>query len=248
MVREGMGYAPQVPEGPRNGSRAHAAALAVRLFHTAAPAALFVACLQGQAEPIVALGDDAGVDVTANGPERASCDPTTAPLVLYYRNTTPAQSTGIDFLFKVANHTRAALPLTSLSVRYYFVNVIAPPGQTAIFYADTCCADRRVGFTADVAVSVVALAATAATADHYLEITFDAGAGTVLDGDAVQVEVAFHAPGYTQSLNQSNDYSFLDGAMGTQAAWDQCPTQCAPFGSCVMTVYRDGVLVWGTPP
>jgi hypothetical protein len=221
----------------------------VRLFHTAAPAALFVACLQGQAEPIVALdGDDAGVDVRGSAPARGSCDPATAPLVLYYRNTTPARTTDIDFLVKVVNHTGSALLLTSLSVRYYFVNGIAPPWQTAVYYADTCCADRRVGFTPDVAVSVGALAAPTAAADHYLEVTFDAGAGSVLDGDAVQVEVAFHAPGYAQSLDQSNDYSFVPGAMGTQAQWDQCPPQCATFGSCTTTVYRDGLLVWGTPP
>jgi hypothetical protein len=181
------------------------------------------------------------------GASSSAC-PAGAPIELFYRTAQAAADTdAIDFLVKVQNHTGAAIPLSSLSLRYYFTNEITPTWQTAVYYAGECCNASRSGFTADVAVSVNAMPATA-SADHYLEVTFDAGAGALADGDAVQVEIAFFAPGHTQNLNQANDYSFIASAASTQAAWDQCPTACAQFGSCVITVYENGALVWGTAP
>jgi hypothetical protein len=171
-----------------------------------------------------------------------------SPLVLYYDNSAVApMANGIDFLFKVANATGAALPLTSLAIRYYFTNEISPTGATSVFYAGTCCGDTRSGFNQDVHIAVVSISPTA-TADHYLETTFDASAGDLLDGDSVQIEVGYHAPDFGKDLNQANDYSFIASATGTQSQWDDCPPQCDRFQSCLMTVYKDGALVWGAPP
>lgn len=189
----------------------------------------------------------ASTDGATPGEAGGRCD-TTAPIVLYYDNAQiAANANGIDFLFKVANATGAALPLSSLAVRYYFTNEIAPAWTTSVFYAGTCCGNSRTGFNADVIVSVNAIP-PAPTADHDLETTFDSAAGVLLDGDSVQVEVGFHAPGFGQNLNQANDYSYIATATGTQAEWDLCPTQCSHFRSCVITVYKDGALVWGIPP
>jgi hypothetical protein len=238
-----------VPGRPRNGSWATPAWLP----HEALCAAALVSCLNGNAEPIVRLPGAAGTDGGAVGPLGTpgdgglTCD-LSGPLVLYYDNAqTAANANGIDFLFKVANVAGATLSLSSLAIRYYFTNEIAPPWETSVFYAGTCCKSSRAGFNADVNVSVVSMPPTP-TADHFLEMTFAAAAGVLLDGDSVQVEVGFHAPGFGQNLNQANDYSFIATATGTQAEWDLCPTQCALFHSCLMTVYKDGALVWGTPP
>jgi hypothetical protein len=216
-----------------------------------------VACLHGDAEPIVGLPDGApglvteaappGMDAPVASESGAPCA-VGEPLVLYYDNAQVAASANaIDFLFKVANATGAALPLASLAIRYYFTNEITPTWATTVYYAGTCCGDTRSGFDADVKVSVVSIAPTRG-ADHYLETTFDPSAGDLLDGDSVQVEVAFHAPGFGQNLNQANDYSFVPTATGTQAQWDGCPPQCDRFRSCLLTVYKDGVLAWGAPP
>jgi hypothetical protein len=159
-----------------------------------------------------------------------------------------ASADQIDFLFKVANHSGAAIPLSSLAIRYYFTNELTAAGQTAIYYTDTCCGSTRTSFNSDVAVTVTAISPPVSGADTYLETTFDSAAGVLQNGDDVQVEVGFHAVGYTQNFQQTNDYSFIASAAGTQAQWDACPAQCANFHSCVMTVYRDGVLVWGQPP
>lgn len=213
--------------------------------------ASLASCLNGNAEPIIRLPGEptaeGGAPAAPGDGGGGRCDPA-APLVLHYDNQQVANNAnGIDFLFKVTNATGASLALSSLATRYYFTSEIAPPGATSVYYADTCCGDSRSGFTANVRVSVNAMPPRP-TADHYLETTFDAGAGDLTDGDSVQIEVGFHAPNFGESLDQSNDYSFIASATGTQAQWDQCPAQCALFDSCVMTVYEAGVLVWGTPP
>jgi hypothetical protein len=238
-----MGRRGGVPGRPRNGSLRGGVGAAILLATVAAGG-----CLDGNAQPIVRLGNGNEAGVPSEGGSSTAACPAGAPIELFYRTAqATADANSIDFLVKVENGTGAALPLTSLSLRYYFTNEITPTWQTAVYYAGECCNASHSGFTADVAVSVNAMPATA-TADHYLEVTFDAGAGTLADGDAVQVEIAFFAPGHAQNLNQANDYSFIATAASTQAAWDQCPTSCAQFGSCVITVYENGALVWGTPP
>jgi hypothetical protein len=244
-----MGRWRGVPGGPRNGSgpalraKKRGVAGATILVGTIAASG----CLDGNAQSIVRLTPEAGT--SPEGGASASACPAGAPIELFYRAAqATAVANSIDFLVKVQNGTGAALPLSSLSLRYYFTNEITPTWQTAVYYAGECCNVSRSGFTADVAVSVNAMMPATATADHYLELTFDAGAGTLADGDAVQVEVGFFGPGHTQSLNQANDYSFIAAAASTQAAWDQCPTACAQFGSCVITVYENGALVWGVAP
>jgi hypothetical protein len=236
-----------VPDSAGNGSRA-GGALPPRRTAWAAVAVVCGACLDGNAEPIVRLPEAGTADAAAT-PDAAAilCD-TAGPIVLYYRDASPAPSVDqIDFLFKVANATGAPISLNTLAIRYYFTNDLTVPGQTAIYYTGTCCGDTRTNFNADVLVSVNPIAPTSG-ADTYLEVTFDSAAGVVQNGDSVQVEVGFHATGYTQNLNQTNDYSYSASASGTQAQWDACPPQCAIFQSCRMTVYRDGILVWGQPP
>jgi hypothetical protein len=242
-----------VPGGPENGSpgRAKARCALGTVLAGLFSAATTCGCLNGDAQPIVSLGATGGVEAGAApeaGASSSAC-PAGAPLSLYYWTTqTAADANSIDFLFKVVNDTGAALPLSSLAVRYYFTNEVTETPQTSVYYAGECCGASRSGFTADVAVTVNAIAAPTSTADHYLEVTFDAGAGDLAASDSVQIEVGFYAPAHDENIDQANDYSFIAGETGTQAEWDLCPTECAQFQSCVITVYENGTLAWGTPP
>jgi hypothetical protein len=187
----------------------------------------------------------------SGGDGGGSCDLATpaAPIVLYYRDAQPATSADqIDYLFKVVNATGAAIPLSSLAVRYYFTNEVGPSGLSPIFYASTCCGPTSAMLGAAVTSTLHAMPAPVAAADSYLETTFAPSAGDLQDGDSVQIEVGFHAPAYTPNFDQSNDYSFSAANAATQAEWDLCPTQCTTFQGCKLTVYRDGALVWGAPP
>ena len=84
----------------------------------------------------------------------------------------------------------------------------------------------------------------------------------VLDGtegteeeSRVEVEITYDTSVAPHKADEPYLYVMYDAAKPesgklyfTQAEWDACPTQCAKFGTCAMTVYRDGALVWGAPP
>ena len=182
------------------------------------------------------------------GPTRP-CD-VALPIRLYYWNVRPADSTNhLDYIVKVENTTGAALPLGALQIRYYLTNELEPPTEIDIYYTDTCCSDKITNFNTEILTSMQSMPVTP-NADAYLEIGFAASLGSLAHGDAVQVELGLHAPDYARDMTQTNDYSYLPDATGTQEQWDRCPgAQCAPtFTTCAMTVHRDDALVWGTPP
>jgi len=186
------------------------------------------------------------------GSERPSdvapkCD-SSAALRLYYWNARPADDTElIDFLVKIENRTGAAVPLSSLSVRYYFRDELTAPAALDVYYSDTCCSNK-IRFEDRVLSSVQSISSP--NADSYLEIGFEPSVGDLAPGDAAQVEMGYSDAASVATSKQSNDYSFLATATGTQADWDACPgPTCLPtFTNCALTVYDAGVRVWGNPP
>ncbi len=171
-------------------------------------------------------------------------------LRLHYRNlSATVMNTNINYIVKVENATGAPVPLAALEVRYYFTNELGAAGVTDIFYTDTCCSNKITDFK-DAIVTSLEATPTSPTATAYMSIGFAPSIGALAAGDAVQVELSYHSPGYTTSFSQGNDYSFNTSAVGSQAQWNDCPgPSCeAKFTSCALTVHRDGALVWGTPP
>jgi hypothetical protein len=173
-----------------------------------------------------------------------------ASLRLYYWSAHPGDTTNqIDFVVKIENGTGAPIPSESLKVRYFFTNELSPPTTLDIFYADTCCSNKKVGFLAEVQATLATIAPKPG-ADSYIELGFTPNVGLLAPGDALQVEPGFHDPSFARMSTQTNDYSYVPTAVGAQPEWDQCPgPQCeAKFTSCTTTLYRDGALVWGTLP
>jgi len=197
-----------------------------------------------------AIGD--APSSTADGgdaPGGGRCD-ARAPLRLYYRNLrAAATSTDINYIVKVENATGAAIPMSSLEVRYYFTNELPSSATIDIFYTDTCCSNKKTDFN-DGIVAMLKTLPPRPSADAYLPIAFGPAVGMLAHGDAVQVELGFHVGGDAGILTQANDYSYAATAGGTQSQWNDCPgPQCeSKFTSCALTVHQNGVLVWGTPP
>ena len=75
-------------------------------------------------------------------------------------------------------------------------------------------------------------ASPSATADYYFSITFNAQ--VVEAGTETRIESGFHKSPFS-NYDQSNDYSF-DSSKSTFTLHDK------------VTLYRQGTLVWGTPP
>jgi len=177
----------------------------------------------------------------------SACD-LAAPFPLYYWAERSKDTTElIDFLVKVENRSGAAIPLATLSVRYYFTDELTPPVTLDVYYSDTCCSNK-ISFDDQVLTTVHSV--SSAQADSYFELGFDESVGELAPGDAVQVEIGYHDAAFVSTSIQSNDYSFLATATGTQLDWDACPgPACLPaFTNCALTVHRAGVRVWGTPP
>jgi len=127
--------------------------------------------------------------------------------------------------FNVVNGSMSSVVLSSLTIRYYFTAEGNPPLIFECDYAKMGCGNLGGAFAT----------MAGASTDHYLEVSFTAGAGTLGPGDASgEVQARFHNQDYS-NINQANDYSF-DPTKTAFTSWDK------------ITLYQGGVLVWGMEP
>ncbi|MDC0709367.1 glycoside hydrolase family 9 protein [Stigmatella sp. ncwal1] len=129
--------------------------------------------------------------------------------------------------FKIANGGTASVALSELKVRYYFTPDSGESIQMACDYASAGCAN--------ITSTVVSLSAPKTGATHYVELGFTAGAGSIAAGrDSGEVQIRLNKSNWS-NFDETNDYSF-----------DPAKTSFSTWGK--MTVYRGGILVWGTEP
>jgi hypothetical protein len=134
--------------------------------------------------------------------------------------------------FKIVNARDAGVPLSDLTIRYYFT---ADTSAVQQFACDYAVVDKS-----NVAGQFAPITAKnpADQADHYLEVSFTPDAGSVGPGsDSGGIHVRFYdlASGGTLVLDQTNDYSF-DPTKLTYTPWDH------------VTLYENGVPAWGKEP
>jgi hypothetical protein len=184
---------------------------------------------------------DAGME---SGPSGVCTYP--GPLTLLYRDI-PGAGGLLTFAFKLMNDSTQPVALSEFKVRYFLTSEIASP-SVVVAYGNVCCPDTNI--LTHVTATMVPVGPPLANADRYIEISFDASSGTLAPAHSVEVEMQFRDSAATNMpSNKTNDYSYIATAIGTQAQWDACPGgACTAFQSCLMTVYRNGTLVWGTPP
>ena len=119
------------------------------------------------------------------------------------------------------------MPLSQLTIRYWYTVDGTPSQSAAIDYAD-------VG-AVNVSRTFVQLPVARPPADFYLELGFAAAAGSLAgNGAFTGLQARFNKNDFTP-YNQSNDYSF-DATKVAFADWNR------------VTLYRNGVLAWGTEP
>ncbi len=184
--------------------------------------------------------------VTSQGPTNTPTrtnTPTTGPTNTPTRTPTPSGTSSLKVQYKAAdtnagdnqvkphlnivNTGSSAVPLSELKVRYWYTIDGDKPQTYNCDYAVVACANVTGTF--------VKLATARTGADYYLEVGFTSGAGSIAaGGQSGEIQNRFNKTDWS-NYNETGDYSFD-------------PTKTAFTDWTHVTLYRNGVLVWGTEP
>ncbi|CAA9244454.1 MAG: GH9 / CBM3 / CBM44 [uncultured Cytophagales bacterium] len=148
-------------------------------------------------------------------------------LKVQYRNGDPsATDNAIKPHFQVVNAGTTAVPLSELKIRYWYTKE-GSAGES--FWCDYAVVGSSNTTGRFVAVSPVA------GANGYLEVGFTPAAGSVAaGGNSGEVQARFSKTDWS-NYTETGDYSYD-------------PTKTAYTDWSRVTLYRNGVLVWGTEP
>ena len=141
-------------------------------------------------------------------------------------------------LYQIVNNSTTAVPLSELTMRYWFVNApAATPGITgtppdspvfACDWAQVSCSNVTQTF--------VTLANPVTGADTYSEIGFTAAAGSIPAGGSTgEIQTRIHHEHWSW-FNSDASYSFISDPSFVYEA------------TTTVTLYLNGQLIWGTPP
>jgi hypothetical protein len=148
-------------------------------------------------------------------------------LRVQYKTSTSASADEAEPWFTVTNTSAAPVSLSGVTLRYYFT----ADSQGAYSFG---CAWAQLGCS-NLTGTVATLSSPTSTADHYLQVSFAAAAGTLAPGASTgDLELRLWRSDW-QRVNQANDYSFNETDT-SYAAWDH------------VVAYVHGALAWGAPP
>jgi len=153
----------------------------------------------------------------------------TSTLKVQYRaaDNTPTDNQ-IKPHFNIVNTGTSSVALSNLKIRYWYT--WEGTTQTQLF---SC--DYAIVACANVTGTFVKLATPVAGADYYEEVGFTAAAGSIAaGGQSGEVQTRFTKSDFT-AYNETGDYSF-DPTKTVFADWTH------------VTLYNNGVLVWGVEP
>ncbi|MDT0389419.1 cellulose binding domain-containing protein [Streptomyces dubilierae] len=164
---------------------------------------------------------------TALYPVWKAANPDPPELKVRYRTDTPATAAAAKPSLEVFNDTGKSLPLSDVTLRYWFT------AEDSASYAFNCV--NAVFGCSNVAGRIVAMDKPTDTADHYLELRFTEGAGDLKPGaNSKGIDVQLFRTDH-KKLKQSDDRSFDAEKTSYKEAEE-------------VTAYKRGVLAWGEEP
>ncbi len=156
-------------------------------------------------------------------------------------DTAPASAMQIQCRLQVENRGTAPVSLSEVTLRYWFTS---DGNALSGLYFQSYYAQNLTGFlqiTSAVSGTFVAAPTANVTSmsDTYLEIAFTADGGDLPPGGGATVQVDIRGPGangYSDSFDETNDYSFDSTKTVTYQPWPH------------VTAYVAGQIAWGSEP
>lgn len=131
---------------------------------------------------------------------------------------------------RVVNNTPEDIPLSQLTIRYWYT-IDSDQGQTLhCDYSSIDCASISGTF---VRIPDGSPNKTS-TSDSYLELGFPGSTNTLGGGDWLEMGLRFNKNDWS-NYSESNDHSY-DASKAAPTQWDR------------ITLYRNGILIWGVEP
>src|SRR5262245_64791888 len=152
----------------------------------------------------------------------------TPTLRLQYRAADPnsPNDNQIKPHFNIVNGGTTTVPLSELTIRYWYTNDGSQPQVYDCDFASRGCSNISASF-----VSIPAVTG----ANTYFQLSFSAGAGSLTPGQqSGEIQTRLHSQNWS-NYTEGNDYSY-DATKTSFADWTR------------VTLYRNGTLVWGTEP
>ena len=153
--------------------------------------------------------------------------PSASAKLQYKAANVTASSQWIKPHFNIVNTGGTALPLSGFKTRYWFTREGTANQSFSCDYAVVNCSYVTGTF--------VAVSPARTGADYYLEVGFTAAAGSIAGGgQSGEIQTGINMANWG-NYTQTNDYSY-DSTKSSFADWTR------------VTLYYNGVLVWGTEP
>ncbi|PKN95408.1 MAG: hypothetical protein CVU44_01615 [Chloroflexi bacterium HGW-Chloroflexi-6] len=181
--------------------------------------------------PVPQLPTKTATPTTTKTSAPATSTPATSPAssikLKYMPGTAASSSQAISPYLSLFNSGTASIPLNQIKIRYWFTVDGDKPQSYWCDYSSLGCGNITAQF--------VPLTVSRAGADYYLEIGFTSAAGSLAPGaNTGQIQSRFSKNDWS-AYTQTGDYSF-----------DPFKTQLADWTK--ITVYQNGVLIWGIEP
>jgi hypothetical protein len=184
---------------------------------------------------------------SAGGGAGESCESVTTGDVhawLYPELTEPRSNELHPFL--ALTTTGEDIALQRLAIRYYFSAEMAGDWEVSCIWVTKQTPGTSVLCEDGALLKIEAMDLPHTEADHYLEVSFPgvSAAEVLSDGQmpAFEARTMFWRTGHP-TLNQSNDYSFVPTTENVMTVEGRDYKETTK-----VTVYLDGVLIWGTEP
>jgi cellulose 1,4-beta-cellobiosidase len=109
--------------------------------------------------------------------------------------------------YRLVDMATATLDLADFRIRYYLTNESKMPLLSDYLYAEVNGGPGYRDIRSSATVTYAPMTPPRPGADAYVDVTFDAAAGTLVSGQACTVNFVAHTPGFATPLNESDDRS-----------------------------------------